>query len=276
MTGTPRTADSPYLTRGQHLDPAEGRCVMEQVALVAGEGHTDRPRCTHPAVATVARVVNDELDDLARQELLELVPRLVGLAGEPGVDDRVSPRVVLAVVAAASRSGAGGHGLARHAARARRRLARSAEPGTAAPEPSGAVAHLGRWIAAAAYRRGPLEHAVGAAAVAVRDLPTRLRAGALVGMLRAAVEASEPGDRQSPHTPSHTYCQNVPHPSGCITQQQPVFRRQSRLSQPRPSQQQPWQWWRHQSLTTLHPHFRADAAEAGPRVARRERASSSP
>lgn len=72
----------PVLSRGRHLDPADGGCVMEMASLLAGERWSDAPRCTHPLLAAVARLVNDELDDEQRQRLLPLVPDLVGATGD--------------------------------------------------------------------------------------------------------------------------------------------------------------------------------------------------
>lgn len=72
----------PMLARGRHLDPADGGCVMEMASLLAGERWSDAPRCTHPLLAAVARLVNDELDDDQRQRLLPLVPDLVGAVGD--------------------------------------------------------------------------------------------------------------------------------------------------------------------------------------------------
>ncbi|WP_158647704.1 hypothetical protein [Actinoplanes sp. ATCC 53533] len=42
---------------------------MELVALLAGEPFSDAPTCTDAALATIARVVNDETSDPARQTL---------------------------------------------------------------------------------------------------------------------------------------------------------------------------------------------------------------
>ena len=70
------------LSVGAHLDASEGTCLMELVSVVAAEPWSDRPSCTHPLVAHLARLVNDALSDGARQELRGLVPSLVGAASE--------------------------------------------------------------------------------------------------------------------------------------------------------------------------------------------------
>ena len=51
---------------------------MEYVSVLAGGKFTDHPRCTHPALATLARLVNDWIDDdEARSELALLAPDLI-------------------------------------------------------------------------------------------------------------------------------------------------------------------------------------------------------
>jgi hypothetical protein len=72
----------PVISRGRHLEPEDGGCIMEIASLLAGERWSDAPRCTHPLLAAVARLVNDEVGDEARQELLQLVPELVGAVGD--------------------------------------------------------------------------------------------------------------------------------------------------------------------------------------------------
>jgi hypothetical protein len=51
---------------------------MELTAFLAGEPHTDRPACTHPVLAAVARVVNDASSDPGRSALARLAPQLIG------------------------------------------------------------------------------------------------------------------------------------------------------------------------------------------------------
>jgi hypothetical protein len=52
---------------------------MEYVSVLAGCTFTDHPRCTHPALATLARLVNDWIDDdKTRSELALLAPDLIG------------------------------------------------------------------------------------------------------------------------------------------------------------------------------------------------------
>ena len=65
-------------------------CVMEAVAYVAGEKHTDRPECACPVIAAFLRTWNDSItDDARRTELLApLVPRLVGSRRTAAVEQR--------------------------------------------------------------------------------------------------------------------------------------------------------------------------------------------
>jgi hypothetical protein len=58
-------------------------CVMEAVAWVAGERHSDHPECASPTIATLLRSWNDALNDQDRQMLKPLIPRLVGTRGTP-------------------------------------------------------------------------------------------------------------------------------------------------------------------------------------------------
>jgi hypothetical protein len=82
----------PVLGRGSHRRAEDGACVMEYVSILAGQRFTDHPRCTHPAVATLARLVNDRLDSPERRERLALLaPDLVAIGGR---DRRVTLRVV--------------------------------------------------------------------------------------------------------------------------------------------------------------------------------------
>jgi hypothetical protein len=75
----------PVLSGGSHANPKDGACVMEYVSFLAGESWSDRPDCTHPVLAAIARNVNDRLGDGQRQVLVPLIPRLLGTAS----DDRV-------------------------------------------------------------------------------------------------------------------------------------------------------------------------------------------
>lgn len=83
----PLDLDALALAKGSH--PAnDGLCVMEAVAFVAGEPHSDSPTCACPVVGTFLRYWNDGLDDAARQRLKVFVPRLIGSKASRAVEVR--------------------------------------------------------------------------------------------------------------------------------------------------------------------------------------------
>jgi hypothetical protein len=87
MTNPTRIPDFvPTLSPGRHRNPRKGACFMEMASFLAGERWSDHPKCTHPLLAAMAREINDRVGDDVRQELLPLIPSVVGL------DDR-DPRV---------------------------------------------------------------------------------------------------------------------------------------------------------------------------------------
>ena len=71
----------PVLSRGRHRSPRQGACFMELASLLAGERWSDHPPCTHPVLALLAQQVNDHTSDTARQELMPLIPSVVGRRG---------------------------------------------------------------------------------------------------------------------------------------------------------------------------------------------------
>jgi len=66
----------PMLTRGRHVSPEEGACLMEYVSVLAGESFSDSPECTDPTLAAIARAVNDYSGDERRQRLAILASDL--------------------------------------------------------------------------------------------------------------------------------------------------------------------------------------------------------
>lgn len=75
----------PVLSRGKHRSPRRGACFMEMASVLANEPWSDRPKCTHPLLAQLARLVNDYTSDAHRSELAVLIPEVVGVHGH-GVD----------------------------------------------------------------------------------------------------------------------------------------------------------------------------------------------
>ncbi|WP_174722368.1 hypothetical protein [Cryobacterium cryoconiti] len=87
----------PVLSRGKHRNPRSGACFMEFASYLSGEAWSDHPACTHPLLASVARMVNDCTSDTARARLVPLIPSVIGLRGD---DARV--RLLIALRAATS------------------------------------------------------------------------------------------------------------------------------------------------------------------------------
>jgi len=83
----PSTLVMPVLSPGKHRNPRKGACFMEFASYLAGEKWSDHPSCTHPALAELARAVNDHIGDEARQGILPLVPEVIGLNGEQPLAD---------------------------------------------------------------------------------------------------------------------------------------------------------------------------------------------
>lgn len=95
-TGSPDLM--PVLSPGKHRNASRGACFMEMASFLAGEPWSDHPRCTHPLLASLARMVNDNSTDAARSRLGLLVPSVVGLTSE---DPHVNVLIALHAASAA-------------------------------------------------------------------------------------------------------------------------------------------------------------------------------
>jgi hypothetical protein len=74
-----RAFDRIELVGGTIGNPDQGRlCVMSLVAFLAGEEHSDAPRCASPVIQTFAVLVNDRMPQEARQRLKPFAPRIIG------------------------------------------------------------------------------------------------------------------------------------------------------------------------------------------------------
>ena len=71
----------PVLSRGKHRSPRRGACFMEMASVLAAEPWSDHPKCTHPLLAHLARLVNDYTSDQHRGELAVLIPSVVNVRG---------------------------------------------------------------------------------------------------------------------------------------------------------------------------------------------------
>jgi len=69
---------------------------MEFASFLAGERWSDHPSCTHPLLAHLARRVNDLIGNDGRQQLVPLIPLVVGRSG----DDHTWLTLPVAVAAA--------------------------------------------------------------------------------------------------------------------------------------------------------------------------------
>jgi hypothetical protein len=76
---------------------------MEMASYLAGERWSDHPRCTHPLLASVARLVNDVTSDSNRPRLVELIPSVIGLTTkDPRADVRIALRCATTALPIAS------------------------------------------------------------------------------------------------------------------------------------------------------------------------------
>ena len=75
-----------HLDKGAHNDPDDGHCLLEVVAMFAGQPFNDAPKCVSPVLRGFGISLNDQWDDVQRQTLRPFIPRLPGTAGD-GLDE---------------------------------------------------------------------------------------------------------------------------------------------------------------------------------------------
>lgn len=93
----------PQLSRGKHRSPRKGACFMELASYLAGERWSDQPACTHPLLASLARLVNDHTSDAGRGRLVTLVPSVIGLVSDDAhVDVEIALRSATTALPVAS------------------------------------------------------------------------------------------------------------------------------------------------------------------------------
>ena len=80
--------DKLILSSGSHTAGSPQMCVMEAVAFVAGEPHSDHPECASPVIAAFMRRWNDGLDNDERQRLKPYIPKLVGTLASAEIEQR--------------------------------------------------------------------------------------------------------------------------------------------------------------------------------------------
>jgi len=79
MKITSRLIEQPGLqvSIGSHSSAAEGTCLMELASVIADEEFSASPRCVHPSLAALARLVNDHVSYPTRQSLVLLLPEMM-------------------------------------------------------------------------------------------------------------------------------------------------------------------------------------------------------
>jgi len=85
--------DKLVLDANSHDPGSDRMCVMEAVAMLAGEQWSDHPQCASPVIGAFLRSWNDSLPDDDRQQLKQYIPRLIN---SRGTDDQEVERSWLA------------------------------------------------------------------------------------------------------------------------------------------------------------------------------------
>ncbi len=184
------------LKGGAHGNRETGVCLMEAVAWFAGESHSDRPACTSPVLAAYGRITNDWLNDEERQELVVLIPRLVGTAGNSALDIRrgqlLADRANMVFVPIANVAASAAESAESAAGSAWSAAARSAAAWSAAGSAWSAAAAAGSAWSAAAWSAA--EYAARSARYAARSAAwsaAELRAELVKAAIAALVDALE-------------------------------------------------------------------------------------
>lgn len=84
MTTFDNTLDNIVLDEGSHTSPSRGVCIMECVAYLAGEPHTDHPECACEVVTEFAMNCNDVLSPEDRPRLTAYALRIAGSRANDG------------------------------------------------------------------------------------------------------------------------------------------------------------------------------------------------
>jgi hypothetical protein len=81
------------LSKGKHLSPEDGACVMELSSMLAGEPFTDHPASVCPVIGSFLRSYNDVIDDQRRQSLYEFASKVVGSRGSARIQEARAERL---------------------------------------------------------------------------------------------------------------------------------------------------------------------------------------
>jgi hypothetical protein len=65
-----------HLDKGTHNSANEGYCLLEAVSIYAGESFSETPDCVPVTLQGFGTTWNDTLDEMSRQHLIKLIPRL--------------------------------------------------------------------------------------------------------------------------------------------------------------------------------------------------------
>jgi hypothetical protein len=162
------------ILRGEHKTREEGMCAMELVAYLAGEEHSDHPRCACPVLAGAARGLNDRIRDDAKRTriMLPVAEALVGSRRDAATEQRRAYRLTDFAVRVAAPAALDAVGYTEDAARLRALspivdpdTARTASDAANARAFSNALAYAA-YAAAAAAADVALAYAAAAAACA--------------------------------------------------------------------------------------------------------------
>ena len=78
--------DSLVLSSGNHADIERGACIMESVAYLAGEPHSDAPKCASKVISRFLITINDRWDDKRRQKLKPYAVKIIGTAANENIE----------------------------------------------------------------------------------------------------------------------------------------------------------------------------------------------
>jgi hypothetical protein len=81
------------LSKGKHIGPEDGACVLELASMLAGEPFTDHPVSVCPVIGSFLRAYNDSIDETRRQTLYEYASRVVGSRGPQRVQQARAERL---------------------------------------------------------------------------------------------------------------------------------------------------------------------------------------
>lgn len=75
---SPANYQTVKLSKGKHISPDDGACVMELASMLAGEPFSDHPACACPVIGSFLRAYNDSVDEERRQDLYAYAAKMVG------------------------------------------------------------------------------------------------------------------------------------------------------------------------------------------------------